>query len=268
MTDIVEEILKIHGSTVLEHHGVKGMRWGHRKEYATTTTTKSRSSRSIPGSEHFKKADAASMNDVAQKMQKAYGHKIDEFIPIDSTKEKRIFAYVEAKNKGHAVIHVTDSLRFKSDLADLQKKGWFVPSSASHRIEANITHESAHSLFHSRNVEGKGFVGSVRTKELIEPMRNSAWKKAEEQARKDGDVIPLKGLKRIIGDRPEYQMAGKLSKYAHSSLFIEESEAEMFTAYHWSPKPPPFVDAFMNDVHKNMGVKVQPFSGRKVSNAS
>lgn len=39
MTDIVEEILKIHGSTVLEHHGVKGMRWGHRKEESTSTST-------------------------------------------------------------------------------------------------------------------------------------------------------------------------------------------------------------------------------------
>jgi hypothetical protein len=267
LTDIVEEILKHHGDVIIEHHGVKGMRWGHRKQYETTTNTRIRKTKSVPGSEKFKKADAASMNDVAKKMQNAYGHKIDEFVPIDHNKEKHIFAYVTLNNKGTDVVHVTDSPRFRSDLAKCQKEGWFVHTAPNHRIEANITHESAHSLLHSRNVEGKGFVARVKAPEPIEPMRKSAWAKAEEQARKDGDVVPLKGIKRITGDRPEFQMAKKISKYAHSSLFIEEPEAEIFTAYHWSPNPPKFVDAFMNDLHSNMGVKVQPFSGRKVSHA-
>jgi len=278
LTDIVKEILREHGSDVIKHHGVKGMRWGHRKEYLTSTTSSSRgsstvstqrrsgggSSSTVLGSEHFSKSNSTSMNDVAQKINKSYGHKIDEYIPIDHTKRsnKRLFAFVDMRNKkGHTIVHVTDNPKFREELLKCQKRGWFVPTDSKHAISANITHESAHSMFHQINTEGKSFKEARKVKEPIAHMRDSAWKKAEEQARKDGDVVS----KRFRPDGAQYQMAEKLSKYAHGSLFIEEHEAELFTAYHWSKNPPKFVDAFMNDLHKNMGVEVKPFSGRKVS---
>lgn len=39
MTDIVEEILKDHGSDIIVHYGVPGMRWGHVKEDISTART-------------------------------------------------------------------------------------------------------------------------------------------------------------------------------------------------------------------------------------
>lgn len=246
---------------ILSHHGVKGMRWGVRKQYNTTMSPHSVSS--VKGLEQFPKAQAASMSAVSTKMSKAYGFKVEEFVPLTKSEDRKYIAYVLPNNKGANVIHMTKDPNLKENLNKMQEKGWFVPVSGK-VIEANLTHEAAHGMFHARNLQGKGIIGKLKAPSPIEPMRMNAWKKAEEQARKDGDIVS----KRFRPDDPQYQMAKKLSKYAHSSMFIEEHEAELFAAYHWSSNPPKFVDTFMTDIHKNMGKEVQPFSGRKVSHAS
>jgi hypothetical protein len=260
--DVAAEVV----DDILTHHGVKGMHWGVRKQYGTVAPTSSNTG--VQGLEHFPKAQATSMNNVAKKMDKAYGFKINEYVPLTEAENHRYLAYVMPRNKGTNSIHVTDHPEYKNVLVDLQNKGWFVPSSEKHSVEANITHEAAHGLFHAANVEGKGFVGSLRTPMPIAHIRDSAWKKAEAQGLKDGDIVRATGLKRLVGTSAQYQMAGKLSKYAKSSMFVEEHEAELFSAYHWSPNPPKFVDAFMVEVHTSMGKQVQPFSGRKVAHAA
>lgn len=246
----------------LVHFGVKGMRWGVRKEYQATSSTRSNSN--IPGSEHFPKIQAVSMNNVAEKMNKAYGLQIDEFIPLDKNQEKRGIAFITAQTKGTNIIHMNIRPDLVKVIKENQDKGWFVSSIKGREIESVLTHESGHALFHSVNVEGKGYLGRVRAKSPIDNIRINAWIKASEQARKDGDVVS----KRFRPDDPIAQMSKKLSKYANSSIFFEEKEAELFSAYHWSPNPPKFVDVFMNSIHNDMGKNVQPFSGRKVTHAS
>lgn len=244
---------------ILLHYGKKGMKWGVRKGSDTSTSTSSGTS--VKGIEHYSKAQAASMSDVATKVKKAYGLKIDEFIPLTDRQNKRGIAYVDARSKGSTVVHMSTKSDLKKTLTSLEKKGWFVPS-GGRPIESILTHESAHALFHQTDIQGKAF-RKTTVAPAMDTMRNSAWTKAKAQAEKDGHVVPGKGLRKLITDSPQTQMGKKLSTYAHATLWIEETEAEIFTAYHWSPNPPKFVDAFMNDVHKSMGKKVKPFSGRE-----
>jgi hypothetical protein len=245
----------------LVHYGVTGMKWGVRKEYKSSAPT--RPSRVVKGTEHYPKSLANSMNDVSNRMNKAYGYKVAEFVPLTEREARHGIAYVRARSKTGNVIHMTNDPKTKPMLDELQKAGWFVPTVRGKSVEGMITHESAHGLFHQAHVQKIGKIRSTSTTPAMDQMRKSAWTAAREQAVKDGDVVPGKGLKKLVTPSGDIQMAKKISKYAEFSMFIEEAEAEMFTAYHWSPDPPKFVDAFMNDVHGSMGKKVKPFSGRK-----
>jgi hypothetical protein len=234
----------------LVHHGVKGMKWGVRKERSSSSRVK--------GSEHFHRDQAKAVNTVSDHMKRAYGHPFDEVVPIKGKNSKYI-AYVERRSKdGRKIVHVNNNPNIKADLQGTIDRGWFVPA-GNHPVESNFTHEAAHSYFHQRSKGGKA---------LMDDMRKSAWDAAQKQAIKDKVYTPKTGIKKIFGVQPEREMAAKLSKYAEKSIFIEETEAEIFSAYHWSPNPPKFVDAFMNDIHTQLGNDVQPFSGRKVSRAA
>jgi hypothetical protein len=257
---------------ILEHHGVKGQKWGVRKDNATTgsgtnsTTTKATATRSntVTGSNLFPKEQSASMNTIAKKMNQAYGFKVDEFVPLTARENKQGYlAYVQGRSKGGNVIHVTDNPKLKADLIDLQNQGWFVKSNPKNAIEANLTHEACHGMFHRVDTTDKGLIGGLTAKQPIAHMRDSAWSKARETGIATGEIKTGKGLRKLTTPSPDFQMSKQLSKYAHSSLFLEENEAELFTSYHWNPNPPKFVDAYMNDIHRQMGKEVQPFSGRK-----
>jgi len=251
---------------ILAHHGVKGQKWGIRKESESSTEESTRA-KSL---EQYSKSQAAAMNSVAVKMEKAYGFKVDEFALFNTPEAKKYFpdtdknhylAMVAPKKKGDTrnVIHVMNNPNYKTLLDTCEKVGWFPPS-GGRLIEANITHEAAHGFFHHNDASGKGVTREEHA--AIAPLRRQAWGKAHNQAIVDGDIT---SHDMYTG---HYQMAGKISKYAHQSPFIYEHEAELFSAYHWSPNPPKFVDTFMNDIHESIGKNVQPFSGRRVSRAS
>ena len=240
---------------VLKHHGVLGQKWGIRKETTTSSSTSSRkSSYKLKGLEHFPDETAAGLKLISSNMKKAYGFEIDEIIPLSKRQDRKYIAFVQARGKTNS-IHMTSDPKVKSLLLKKEKEGWFVNSNG-HPIESIITHESAHAMFHT-----------VNTSKTIDKTRKIAWDKAKEQALKDGDIVRSTKLKRLLGNTLDAQLTQKVSKYSESSLFFEETEAEMFSSYHWSKNPPKFIDTFVTEMHKGMGKRVQPFSGRKVSHA-
>lgn len=245
---------------VLAHHGVKGMRWGFRKDKSPTVFDHTVQSH-VDGLQHFPTDTANAVASIADNMSNAYGFKITRVEPIE--KKSRMFAYVESANKGENVIHIQNSTALKADLDKCVKDGWFVQS-GSHSMESLMTHEAAHSIFHSANLEGKSRKEIRNAEQPIASARDQAWKKAVDQGVKDGDAQRLKGFKGLIKEHPQYQLQRKLSGYAYNSLFLEEAEAEMFASYHWSPNPPRFVDAYVQSIHHDLGYgDIQPFSGRK-----
>lgn len=251
---------------ILEHHGTKGMKWGvtTKSPPSSGSRPQSNSSSNVQGSNLFtNKQQVAAMNSTAKKLKKAYGYEVKEFVPLTKKEEaSKFMAYVDSgtgfRSKASNRVHMMNDPVRLAMLKDLQKSGWFPPS-GGHNVEGIITHEVFHSMMHVPDTTGKGFVGRLTAPQPIKPMRKSAWAKSEAQAIKDGDVV-----KGFTKQPAQMQMAQKTSKYAHSSMYTEEHEAEMFTAYHWSPNPPKFVDVFMKDIHSSMGKEVKPFSGRKV----
>jgi hypothetical protein len=98
-------------------------------------------------------------------MKRAYGHPFDEAVPIES-KNKKYIAYVEARSKdGRKVVHINNNPNIKADLQRHIDKGWFVPA-GKNPVEANRTHEAAHSYLHQANKNGKT---------VMDDMRKSAW---------------------------------------------------------------------------------------------
>jgi hypothetical protein len=237
----------------LAHYGVKGMRWGVRKAEDGTGMSP------VKGIDKFPEATANALSSVATKMSSAYGFQISEVAPITGARYNNYIAYVEAFPKGGGgIIHAKPDIDLGEKLLQREKSGWFPPS-GGHSIEAVMTHESAHAMYHVINPGRK-------SREPMDVMRKKAWDKAIKQAVADGTIKPpATGLRRFVTTQPQFQLSAKVSKYAASRLFLEETEAEMFSAYHWSPSPPKFVDAWMNEVHNQTGIRVKPFSGRKVS---
>jgi hypothetical protein len=246
----------------LEHFGKLGMHWGVRN--VVDPTQRSKIDSPVKGLEKLPQSTALAIASVAENMSKAYGFQIQEVVPIRNHRFQNMFAYVESANKGSNVVHVLDDPKIKQSLQKAGKEGWFVPS-GGHEVEATMTHESAHALLHSINIEGMTRKESRRSKEPIEDVRWKAWEKAEKQAKADNLIkTPKNRLVRLFSANPQAQMSKMLSTYASSTLFIEETEAEMFSSYHWNPHPQKFVDTFIKSIHQDLGYgNVEPFSGRK-----
>jgi 2'-5' RNA ligase len=257
-SDIVDLAMSGVGKTVveeiLEHHGVKGMKWGVRN---TTSTTLGRTTaHKVEGLEHYTPEVGQAIKTVSQKMGRGYNLRIDEVVPLSEKEDQKFLGYVRIKNKGANAIHLSTDPKLKKTLAGFEKEGWFTASNGNN-VESLLTHESAHALLHVRNGSGKP---------IGEQIRKDAWQKVADQALADGTIKKRTGFSRLTGDMYR-DVAGNVSDYAKSSFFIEEIEAEMFTSYHWAKNPPKFVDTYMKEVNTAMGKPVQPFSGRKVSHA-
>lgn len=180
-------------------------------------------------------------------INKAYGGTINKITPISEIEEENThnFGYHSALDLGN--LHLSSNPKLKEVFSGFQDQGWTV-STPGHEIESLVTHEGAHAILHQN-------AWTAARKSIGKP----AWDKAIETAINNGEIsktnsvsreLAIKNLKKII------------SQYASQSYFNAEAEAEIFSAYHWSPNPPKFVDAFMTTLHEGLGVTVNPFSGR------
>lgn len=228
------------------------MHWGIQKEEVSTSSPKKKGG--VKGSELFPKDVEVALDSVTSKLKKSYGFKVDEIKPIGKNPlYRKYFAYVELGTKTNT-IHLRNDSKLTKKLLKNEKNGWLVDSQ-HHVLEGLVTHEAAHSMFHTDKAQ-KQF-GKVREKALTSAIN---------QAIKDGTIKDANTFpKKIIYGNNKYQLSKKISKYAENSLFDEEPEAEMFSAYHWSKNPPKFIDAYAKELHVGVGKQVQPFSGRKVS---
>lgn len=236
----------------LAHFGIKGMHWGSRKTYPEHETTVNPKALGSPITK-MDKTLAVSTQDgahqVAGMLKSRYGYEVTEVRAIaDKRQFKNYLAYVEAGAGGSnaqskGTIHV-QRRDLNPDLKKLEKTGWFGPGCGD--IRATMTHETAHSMFHAEQ-QTTGFFRLKTTGGNIEA-RDKALVAAEKVAKEDG--IKVRNMPKHV------------SGYAHTSLFREELEAEMFAQYHWSEKPPRFIQTWGETLHREMGVDATPF--RKV----
>ena len=108
-----------------------------------------------------------------------------------------------------------------------------------------VTHEAGHALFHADRVEKGGLLTARRVVSAHQDARDKALMAASERAVRDG-ISPN-------------DVVGSISGYAKSAGTREEIEAELFSQYHWSPRPPAFVQVWGQTLHQEMGVDATPF---------
>jgi|SRR5687768_2320015 hypothetical protein len=230
----------------LVHYGVKGMRWGVRKDDDVAGRFQSvGESPKMDSRVHVVSQQAA--REVAALIQERYGYKVREIKAIAPGHEeysRGTLGYVanngKQKLEGDIYLAIRDPTR---EMKASEKTGW-VGKGLGNPIGL-ITHESAHAIFHSREKydENGKVVGGEKE------ARMKALQAMVDEAQR-------KGIS-------EHRLLEKLSGYAASSHGHEEIEAELFSQYHWHPKPPSFVTVWGQTLHAEMGIDPTPFKERK-----
>lgn len=227
----------------LEHYGVKGMKWGVRKAEEGGNlrfqTVKPNIDALLP-----KKTQEAG-NDVAALMAERYGFQVTalkSFGPGHPEYEMGTAAYVEATpGLRGGVIHASQK-NLSKDLKYAEDIGWSAKGCGhEHGL---LTHESSHALFHAEESTKVGLFKAKTVGGNIEA-REVALQASVREAAKVG-----------ISNA---QFIGAVSGYAAAAGSRHEMEAELFTQYHWSPNPPPFVKVWGETLHQEMGVDATPF---------
>jgi len=233
----------------LEHWGVKGMHWGIRKQRDSAPSIFRLTTSPVQIEPSISSATRKSVEEVAPLIGKRYGFQISAVQNLKTHNPAEYahgtVAFVQhtpGKSGGIVYVKPEDSTK---ELKAAEKRGWFAKDTGNMR--AMLTHESAHAMFHAEESTKAGLFRAKTVGGNIKA-RDAALKAADDQARRDG--IPLE------------KMVSKVSGYAAASGTRQEVEAELFSQYHWSPNPPPFVKVWGETLHKELGVDPTPF--RKV----
>jgi len=222
------------------HYGVKGMHWGVRKEDEGTNRF---TSGGLAMDSGFNKKTRDAAVEVTNLIRDRYGYDINTVKTIgpDHPEYPGTLAYVENVNLVKGAVHGTIFMQkkdFTPVLSEAESSGWMAPGTANTR--ALLTHESAHSVFHSDQKPVNGFLGPKRVGSKVKAL-DKALKAAAKVARRDGvSVLDISG-------------------YARTSGSLGELEAELFSNYHWGSNPPPYVKAWGEALHQELGVDPTPF---------
>jgi hypothetical protein len=228
--------------TELTHHGVKGMKWGVRKDEGGVYRSES-SSIVIEAGLPKKTSDAA--REVSGLIRDRYGYNIKNVKVLDERHpeyQPEFMAFVEDNKhfggRNEATIFVSPR-NMTRELKIAEDERWNARGTGN--MKGLLTHESAHSIFHSDQVVTNKAFGGQKVVGGDIKARNKALKVAEKAARRDGMTI------------------WDSSDYARTSGVREELEAELFSQYHWATDPPKFVEEWGRTLHQELGVDPTPF---------
>lgn len=232
---------------VLAHYGIKGMRWGVRKEddVAGRFQPVGAGGPKIDPKVHPASQEAALK--VSKLIQERYGYKVKEvqsFGPGHPEYAAGTLGYVQntGSSKPEGNIHITQDDP-RGGMKASEKAGWVAKGCGN--PTAFLTHEAGHAIFHSREHHD-------RKGNVVGGNREARMKAAEamiEEAQKSGIA--------------EHKLLGKISGYAATSGTREEIEAELFSQYHWHSNPPSFVKVWGETLHKEMGIDETPFKDQR-----
>lgn len=231
----------------LVHHGVKGMHWGVRKDREGGVHPSQSSAVNVEAG--INKTTKEGAVEVAGLIKDRYGYDIKNVKVLDERHphyQPEYIAFVEdnklsSKNgNGEGTIFVAPrNLTKELKAAEEGPFPWNAPGTGN--VRGLLTHESAHSLFHSGQTVSVGLLGGQKVSGGNIKARDKALRAAEKAARKDGVTI--------------WHSSG----YAREAAVREELEAELFSQYHWSTNPPRFVVEWGKTLHQEMGIDPTPF---------
>lgn len=239
---IVEDALS------LEHYGKKGMKWGVRKERLGGENRLQIPLPKVDSTLH--KATQSAAKDISALIGERYGYQITEvkaISPDHPDYARGLVGYVvNTPGKSGGVIYARqDDIR--KSLKSAEDIGWFGKDTGN--VHGFLTHESAHAIFHAEQQLKPGFF----TPKIVGgnmAARDKALKAALREAAKQGIS--------------KQQFSTKVSGYAATAGMREETEAELFSQYHWSPNRPSFVKVWGETLHKEMKLDNTPFRERMV----
>lgn len=226
----------------LFHYGVKGMRWGVRKDDSSGYRLKSNVMTIDPD---INGATKSAGQEVARLMSDRYGFELTSLKTLGPDHPEYDYGTVgfvqSTPGQRGGQIYVRNH-NLGKELKGAEDIGWFAAGCGNEK--AFLTHESGHALFHAEQKTVSGFLGP-KTVGGSSDARSKALKAAVKQLKQDGSSV--------------YDFASKVSGYAKEAGVLEEVEAELFSQYHWGSNPPNFVKVWGSTLHRELGVDGTPF---------